>query len=352
MRAMDSSLAGDILEVLWQEAHAQAEARGEGESVPAEGLSAKIEQVAGRRCVVIVMPKARAVPEAEFAAFVEDRREGELEYRYLVLERTFAQAERQQHVGVLCEWLPDGSRRNHGRTCRPVEKQFLETLAEQFSDEARRREMGAKPVSAVAWQPEREGPGKVLTEREGFRYQHCVFAFEVFPKMVFSEPERVISEVTRFGGKELLEELWRRAGALARRAGRNGDVLPVGLAALTVELLERRCLVVRLPEPISPPEAYWLAVVVPREVHVRPTEVYTLERVEEQDEVAPLFCVVRRDLSHEILSRGRDGDVDTFLDLLADRITEVPESSLTADVAGHRLLHERLVELRRRRQRE
>lgn len=350
MRAMDSSLAGDILEVLWQEAHVQARARGEEQGLSAEGLKARVDQVAGRRCVLIAMPRAQAVPEAQFAAFIEDRHEGELEYRYLVLEKTFSQAGRR-HLGVLCEWLPDGSRRNHGRTCQAGEKQFLETLAEQLGDESRRRALGARPVSAVAWRPRREEPESPLPRSERFRYQHCVFAYEVFPKTVFSEPDRVVSEVTRLGGRELLEGLWRRAGALARQVGRGDDVSPEGLAALTAELLEQRCLVVRLPEPLVPPEAHWLAVVVPRTSRPRPSSVYTLEKAHGREGAAPLFCVVHRDLRHEILSQAWDQDVDTFLDLLADQITGVHKSPLTAEVAGQRMLHERLAELRRQRRR-
>src|SRR5688500_15526025 len=106
--------------------------------------------------------------------------------RYFLWELTVPRDDADDATALLCEWLPNGSRRNHGRSGNAFsEADFLAAMKAQLDTEAERRRAGAPAVHAAARRPgEVRDPIDFMmseADRAPFRHQHCLTAFSVLP---------------------------------------------------------------------------------------------------------------------------------------------------------------------------
>jgi hypothetical protein len=128
-----SSEAGTaMLQGLWRRIGAECPEKERAEEA---GLSLSIETLGAREAAVITLPRPLAPAEAYMVALIRDpprkkflftvRRES---FRYVTLELGIDIMSGGGRT-VLCEWLPDGSRANHGDGPEPTREAFVQALA-------------------------------------------------------------------------------------------------------------------------------------------------------------------------------------------------------------------------------
>jgi hypothetical protein len=248
------------------------------------------------------MPSPEGIVEAYFALLISDETLVGDEPRYFVLERT-AEANDDHPLGVVCEWLRDGRRRNHHVRVRATEQDFSATVAELLRRDALRRESGVQHSAAIAWNPsKREKPIDVVMEVT-FRVHHCLFAFEILPKSLLSSKEKWKQAIKMAGFDELLLQLWDGAAALAASLGDYCTVSPAGLSGQLDCSIGTNLLVVTLPKPVAAPEPFFLAVQTSVDgAGFTPGRIYTAESTEDFN-APPIIGVIDHGL-HAILGQA------------------------------------------------
>jgi len=147
IRLLGLPLGSQWLSRLWQGSGEKIITPDKGPRLGPEGLATSACQVGDRRCVMLTMPKPEGVVEVYYALLIIDETPEGKEPRYFVLERT-EQATNDAPAGFVCEWLADGSRRNHGVHIRAGERAFCDAVAELLRREAVRRESGVRRSEA------------------------------------------------------------------------------------------------------------------------------------------------------------------------------------------------------------
>lgn len=320
-----------ILHRLWEQAPA------DGPPIPPVGLGAAVVPVAGRRCAVVAFPPPAGTVEAYFAGVVEPAEAGTGpagEWRYFVLEKS-TPASRQAGAAVaaggadavLCEWLADGGRRNHGRHTAgrfvtPTAEAFVTLVGEELARETERVAAGATAVAAPSWNPVRgEKPDGLAFKRAGFRFQHCVFAFDAVPAAATKHLAALVSAVRDGRAAEAAAALWEQSGSLCRQYGQPGDLPADGLRLDEVDLPGGpRALLFTMPKALAPPECHFVAVPVPPGggAVARPAgPVVTLEVATEDPDEPPILGQISES-AHGIIGQGPPAGPAAFLSAVAD----------------------------------
>jgi hypothetical protein len=312
-----------------------AEARRLPTGLDVAGEAPRVASVgahAAGRYAVVRLGRPVSSPEAAFAAVLLG--DDAPEPRFFVWEFT-----RSRHGGsgdaILCEWLPDGSRRNHGRTGSVEgETAFVGALTRQLDGEAERVRAGAPAIAAPTRRPgEAVDPLDFMlsaAEQASFRQQHCMMAFNVLPNAVAGEPRRWAGATESASLGPLLEALWREAGEAAAKVGHLGDVPSEGLAGGAARIAGRPCALITFPKPLSPPEAYF-AVVFPEGLGTHgggegpAPVVYTLEMADAFGELPPVVARIDPGGMHAIAGECGGATLAEF------------EKALEAVAAGRRL---------------
>jgi hypothetical protein len=256
-------------------------------------------------------------PEAAFAAVLT----GEAMLgtaRYFLWELTAAEAGAGGPAALLCEWLHDGTRRNHGRSGNAAsEADFVAAVKAQLDTEQERRRAGAPAVHAPARRPgeTRDPVDFLIAEAEGaaFRHQHCLMAFDVLPASAKADERAWLHAIEASDFTSLLSNLWRRAGEQAADQGHRADLPAEGLAADAARIAGAACAMVTLPRAFSPPEAYFVAVFPGgfgsgSADDGRSPVVYTLEMTDPLGRTPPVVGRVDADGDHALIG---DCDVPT-----------------------------------------
>ena len=156
----------------------------------------------------------------------------------------------------------------------------------------------------------------MLFKQESFRYQHCIFTFHAFPEYVFSNLRPLIGALGRGEHREILESIWKKSGEMARQKGKPGNVPCQYIDAEFVDIVDSTCLLVTLPEPLSPPEAYFIAVVINGLRENYDSKIYTLEMNTNDPKRAALFCWIDKDSCHGVVGEIPAADKASFLKIL------------------------------------
>src|SRR5262245_33430865 len=93
--------------------------------------------------------------------------------------------------------------------------------------------------------------------------RHYSFAHEILPGLAFKEPLRLICVLASVDAVAALEGMWRRLGEIWEKGGRGEAVEPTGMAVEAMFLAERGTVLITLPEPKYPAEAFYVAIVLP-----------------------------------------------------------------------------------------
>jgi hypothetical protein len=305
----------DRLHRLWNHTAQEAASHGQEMPLPVDGLGVTQAKFGGQRAVVIEMPLTARRAEAHFAALLEGSVCDGLEPRYLVLERTDPHRAGEPRA-VLCEWMADGSRSNHGRHITPGPDVFRTLVSDFLRRETERRAAGVRSSAAESWNPRLQETPPANLFAGGFRAHLCIFAFEVLPKAITEG--RIVAklrlDVTAHAN---LSELWERAGMISRERGHPRLSLPPELTAEWIPSPTPGFVLIHLPQPLSPPEPH--LVLIPTRTPARASldrfrrafsrtslgevqnEVYTLELASADPEDPAILAKVDAAGNHAIL---------------------------------------------------
>lgn len=95
------------------------------------------------------------------------------------------------------------------------------------------------------------------------RPQHYAFAHLFLRDKAFANPVATVNELSREKGTQYLKILWSTIGH--KNKGKNDNFIPPdGLACHPIRVGDRhRGVIVKMPEPLGPAEAYFIAIVIP-----------------------------------------------------------------------------------------
>jgi hypothetical protein len=281
-------------------------------ALDAGSLAVELATIGNRRGAMVTLPPPVAPPEAYFAAVVQTSATVRDAGRYFVLEDTFADDGPQ---GMLCEWFGDGSRRNLSHQIAPSLSGFIAIVEGELAREASREQAGIAATISQRWRPSDDQPPDAIESlfTTSFRCRPCFFAFYALPSAIFGSPNMLL-ELRDAGTREgIVEQLWREA---ASRCGTAGNVPP---EPPTVRWLPAwSTLIVAMPQPLAPPEPYYVAVSVlhggrdGRESTA--PAIYTLELASENLNAPPIVARIESDGTHSVLAAARSTDVESFLD--------------------------------------
>ena len=107
----------------------------------------------------------------------------------------------------------------------------------------------------------------------GGRYQHYVFAHRALPSVIFSCDEKTLMAFET-NGQVFVQRVWDAVGKEARKAGQS-MIDSNGLEFSVEHIGYTKLYLIRLPEPVVPPEAFYVAAVVQ---DGKATKFFTLEK--------------------------------------------------------------------------
>lgn len=194
------------------------------------------------------------------------------------------------------------------------------------------RACGAAPRQAVRLS------GLAGPEGRGRRCVHYVLAHRELPAAVFRHPEHIVGQLRTDEAREVLEHCWYGAartcwdfsGGVPIRA----DPRPSGNRARPLvkiragQAMRRACVVLEMPAPVIPAEAYFVAVVEPAQRAPDPTGLgqsplgarcFTLE-AGAPDGPATFLCEWRSDGTHANLAGGPRPGARVFLEAIGRRL--------------------------------
>jgi hypothetical protein len=314
----------------WMGVGAQLRDQGE-QSIPPQGLQVTTGSVSRRTSVLVQLPPTQVAPEAHFVVLVAPEQEGGDAARYFVLERIddAVPAEAQGEVAVLCEWLPGAARRNHGRLIPPIADAVMDAVKQELEEEAQRREAGVRPVLATTWNAgEGEDPSSALLEDTAARYLHCFFAFHLLPDAVFAAGGSWKAIHSAAQAREQVAALWLLSAQVASRAQDVARTGASGPSCTLAELGGQAHVLIEMPQPLSPPEPFFLAAPVSGDT------VYFTEKAGRSGR--PLFTSISPDGQHAVLGELPDSGRETFLAAVtAVRGGQAVPGTGHVDLVGH-----------------
>ena len=134
--------------------------------------------------------------------------------------------------------------------------------------------------------------------------QHYLFAHRILSGLMQSDPDGFRSALLK-EGNGLLQRLWLHAG-------QHGQPSPGGEPTFSVHQVtpSQEALIVQLPPPLEPPEAYFVAL--------WGKQVYTLELGRDLSGVANTYLCSWRDSTHANLGQGPEPQREAFLKALSE----------------------------------
>jgi hypothetical protein len=327
----------DRLRRLWTEVGKQMNDPDE-EPIASDGLSISREMIGGSEAEVIQMPAVKGAVEVAYSVLLSSEKP-----RYLVLELTERQAA-PTPLGVICEWHADNSRKNHERFCPIHLSDCVAAMNQLIVDERLAGCEGA--LGLPAWRPSGDFPNDLEFGRKGFRLELCRFAFEVIPKMCEEDPDALVQAVEEGRGVDYLIDQWRRSSLI-------GDISEDSARSITVEEIRvegHRCVVVRMPRPISPPEPLFLAILLDRETtdvnkSYKFTAIYTHELCMTDSSYGWLLGRIEPDGMHAIITGVAEDSISSFICSIESpqvgrnqehRINMMSQLMLYAQISSHR----------------
>lgn len=184
----------------------------------------------------------------------------------------------------------------------------------------------------------------------GTRPHHVFFAHHIFREWVFKNPLLVFAVAVAGKGDDLVKDIWRKVGEQLLKSGTGAKALPCD--DLTVEVTPiAGCptVLIHLPPPKGPPEAYFVAIVMTKRPrrrwllwHSPPSIRYvTLERgvsLFAEDGVHTVLCEWKQDGSHANYGRGPSPSRTSFVEAVLNlvfRPWKMLEARLGLGAQGH-----------------
>jgi hypothetical protein len=300
----------------------------------AEGsFAVDLAKLQDRRAAIVTFPPPVAPPEAYFAAVVEASPGTPDEWRYFVLEDIVADGEPR---GVLCEWFADGSRRNLSHEIVPSLAAFSAIVESELAREESRDQAGIAATISPRWRPSDDSPPDAIDSlfSTSFRGRLCAFAYYTLPNAIFTKSETLLGLRNVATRDEIIRQLWREA---ASRCGTVWDAPPEPPQAAWLQ--ERSMVVVAMPQPLAPPEPFYVAV------PETSAAIYTLELASENLNAPPIVARIDPDGTHAVLAAAHSADLELFLDAAESHARGEPPSfdsgqvDTTAQLTRYAVLH-------------
>ncbi|MFE8599379.1 hypothetical protein [Archangium violaceum] len=325
------------LREIWEKVGADVASR-DGENIPGDELTVEVAEVNGRKAALLRFPQPTAYTEAYFVCLVAA--EPPEEARFYVLERTdvpstFDPSEGTDvamHWAVLCEWLEGGRRRNHQTEFIPSAEQLLTEVRRQLQEEARRRKAAAAAVMVPTWDiAGGEEYFDAVMSNEPFRLHPCLFAFHLLPEAAFDVSGSLPVNVGVEGASHVIGELWQRAAHACESLGHSALSPAQSPSVELLEVDDASYFLVRMPEALSPPEPFLVAI--PRASDLR--RIFLLEYAGFQKQA--LLASISAEGDHAIhgMSSGVD---DSALMSAVSALNEHQQLKSTDSVLTH-LMH-------------
>jgi hypothetical protein len=312
----------------WMGVGAKLAEQGE-QALSPQGLHVTTSVVAGRPSALVQLPPAKVAPEAWFVVLVAAEENGDAA-RYFVLERTddVVPADARGEVAVLCEWLPGAARRNHGRLIPPIADAVMDAVKQELEEEAERRKAGVRPVLATTWNvAEGEDPSSALLDDTAARYLHCFFAFHLLPDAAFATGGTWKAIQSLAQAREQVAAVWLLSAQVAARAQDVGRAA-AGPSCTLEEVGGQPHILIEMPQPLSPPEPFFLAAPVSGDT------VYLAEKFGRSER--PLFTSISQDGQHAVMGLLPDSSRETFLAAVAAaRGGQSVPGEESVDLMGH-----------------
>jgi len=119
-----------------------------------------------------------------------------------------------------------------------------------------------EPIPLADDEDSRKDSIEAMFEEMGSRPHHMFFAHHIFRGMVFENPALPFAAVAAGKGDDLVRDVWRKVGEQISD-GASGRALPdKGLTVEAVDIVGCPAVLLHLPPPKGPPEAYFVAIVM------------------------------------------------------------------------------------------
>ena len=137
------------------------------------------------------------------------------------------------------------------------------------------------------------------------------------PNYLKEHHQELLTLVKNNNHQKILKDKWNQAGINTKELGYPDDIPSEGLNAEIVKITnEKEYVLITLPEPFSPPEAYYIILIGSDDNNKEP-KIYTLEKSSSQADDSPILGFIDFKGSHAVVGQLRNKGKNAFLNAVA-----------------------------------